>query len=166
MPAAGLARASGRVANNVGIIQAAVDDLSAGHVKLSGKEAADVKAKWGEVSGRLYHTRENLQVLAAVYGLDPTEMAAWKVVFADKLTELGSPSKEKDKQKKDEKAAPSHREGKEAPPPTTPEVTPCPPRTNRCGSATPTCISRHPVLSGHARGACAATWANCRRSRC
>jgi len=116
----GLREHLAEVANNVGVIQAAVDDLAGQHVKLSGKEAADVKAKWGEVLGALYQTRDNLQVLAAVYGLDPVETAAYKALFADKLTDLGNPSKEKGKEKKEEKAAPKPSEEKAPPQPTKP----------------------------------------------
>ena len=97
------------VANNVGMIQAAVDDLAAQHIKLSGKESADVKAKWGEVSDALYHTRENLRILGTVYGLDPAETAAYKA-FVDKLTELQKPAKEKGKEtgEKGKRPPPSH----------------------------------------------------------
>jgi proteasome lid subunit RPN8/RPN11 len=117
----GLRENLAEVANNVGMIQAAVDDLAAQHVKLSGKESADVKAKWGEVSDALYHTRENLRILGTVYGLDPAETAAYKA-FVDKLTELQKPAKEKGKEteEKGEKTASKPAEGKEAPQPTNP----------------------------------------------
>jgi proteasome lid subunit RPN8/RPN11 len=104
------------VDGEVSRVQGAVDDLSGQHAKLAGKEGEDVRAKWSEVSAELYHIRDNLRLLGAVYGLDAAETAAYKSLLADKLTELGSPAKQKPKGEKKEKSV-----GEEKGPPKPPE---------------------------------------------
>jgi proteasome lid subunit RPN8/RPN11 len=84
-----------KVADNMKVIQAAVGQLAEQHAKTAGDDAAEVKARWGEVLKAMHATHESLCVLSEVYGLDPTEEQTLKAQLADKLTELGIPSKAK-----------------------------------------------------------------------
>ena len=84
-----------KVADNMNVIQAAAGQLAEQHAKTAGDDATDVKTRWDEVLKAMRATRENLAVLSEVYGLDPIEEQTLKLQLADKLAELGIPSKEK-----------------------------------------------------------------------
>ncbi len=113
------------VAGDVAAIREEVNSLAVQQIKAAGDKAKGLTDKWSDVLAQLRQTEEYLQRLAAVYGLDPAEAAALKAVLADKLTELGSPPKEKaapkDKTPPEEKTAPKPPEGQSKPPPAKPD---------------------------------------------